>query len=347
MHTATGKKTFALYDAGGSLQKNWFVFYYEGKKRVRKYGDINKAKTLEARRMAADALLAQLQRDYQPPPANAATKAAIYAALEERRGQLRPKSFTAYHSKINYLFEYLGGDAVDAANLAKFFQFSASNQAPGTAHDTYYTIKRVLAYLGLEHLAAGTKPPAPAPTPLRYFQPYQAAKLKRYLEGFDTELLLWCQFVYYCFIRPRSELRFLLVSDILFEERKILLRASISKNKKNQYVSIPDAFYPSLDHLQERRPASFVFEGRKGKPVGYNTLGARFTKALQHLGFDTSEYSVYSWKHTGAVACVKAGIGLKELQLQLRHHSLDQVDEYLRQLGVNDFENLRKGFPAF
>jgi len=78
---------------------------------------------------------------------------------------------------------------------------------------------------------------------------------------------------------------------------------------------------------------------------GKNTMGKRFRLVLDGLGYG-KEYQVYSWKHTGAVACVLAGIGLKALQSQLRHHSLDQVNEYLRQLGVGDFENLRRDFPA-
>ena len=71
----------------------------------------------------------------------------------------------------------------------------------------------------------------------------------------------------------------------------------------------------------------------------------RFHNVLEVLGFDTKLYNVYSWKHSGAVDCVKAGISIKELQLQLRHHSLDQVDEYLRQLGLIDLMGLKTNFP--
>jgi hypothetical protein len=71
----------------------------------------------------------------------------------------------------------------------------------------------------------------------------------------------------------------------------------------------------------------------------------RFRKVLNGLGFG-NEYKLYSWKHTGAVASVRAGVGLKELQIQLRHHSLEEVDKYLRQLGVWDLANLEDRFPA-
>lgn len=68
---------------------------------------------------------------------------------------------------------------------------------------------------------------------------------------------------------------------------------------------------------------------------------------LNALGFDKNKgYCLYSWKHTGAIQAVKNGVGVKELQIQLRHHSLDQVNEYLRQMGVWDLKNLQANFPA-
>jgi len=47
-----------------------------------------------------------------------------------------------------------------------------------------------------------------------------------------------------------------------------------------------------------------------------------------------------------SIGAIKAGIHIKQLQIQLRHHSLDQVDEYLRQLGVSDLGDLRDNFPS-
>jgi len=46
------------------------------------------------------------------------------------------------------------------------------------------------------------------------------------------------------------------------------------------------------------------------------------------------------------VMAIKAGIGVKQLQIQLRHHSLDETDKYLRQMGVRDVGNLRSDFPG-
>lgn len=65
----TDKKIFTLYDAGGELGKNWFVFWYSPDgKRQRKYGTINREKTEQGRRGAAAALIAELERNYKAPP---------------------------------------------------------------------------------------------------------------------------------------------------------------------------------------------------------------------------------------------------------------------------------------
>jgi L-asparaginase II len=53
-----------------------------------------------------------------------------------------------------------------------------------------------------------------------------------------------------------------------------------------------------------------------------------------------------SWKHTGVIAASQSGINMKDLQMQLRHHSLDMVNEYLKQLGVIDSVALRENFPT-
>lgn len=344
----TDKKIFAIYDAGGDCSKNWFV-YWQGPdgKRVRKYGTINQAKTKEGRGAAAAALVAELERNYKAPPSNAAQIQELYKALNNKERTLRKKTFQSYKTKLNGLTIWLKGKQINAANLRRYFDHCANVQAPGTAHDTFFTIRRVLGYCGLDHLAKGWKPPTPTPEPLRIFQKHETERLRDWMQTHDATLLLWCQFVYYCFLRPRSELRLLKVGDILFEERKIRVPGRVSKNKKTSYVTIPNAFYPQIEHLKECPPARYIFEGKDCKPIGYNTLGVRFNKALEALGFEMGEYGVYSYKHTGAARYYLATKDIVGLQTQLRHHSLDQVQAYLRQLNVWDFKDIQEGFPAF
>lgn len=43
---------------------------------------------------------------------------------------------------------------------------------------------------------------------------------------------------------------------------------------------------------------------------------------------------------------IKAGINIVDLKNQLRHHSLDMAQEYLKNLGVLDRVELRNNFPS-
>ena len=160
--------------------------------------------------------------------------------------------------------------------------------------------------------------------------------------------MLWlaCEFIYYCLIRP-GELRLVKIGDIHFDENKICIRSEISKNKKQQFVTIPLAFRPSLEALKNRSPREYIFFKEDcTKPVPINYFIRKFRAALTDLGFG-NEYQLYSWKHTGVVALAKQKVNVEQIRKQLRHHSLDETQGYMRQLGVEDMEDLSGSFPGF
>jgi integrase len=354
------EKNFLLRDQGHDLTKTWFVHFKHPKtgKWLKAYDGINAADTVEGRVAAAGVLIEKLKLRYPPPPANAIQRAQLYQALEERRPELREKSWGNFETKLNLLFAYLGEREVTPQSVQEFLREYQKDRKPATVHEARRSLKFLFERCGMGHFLKGFEVKKGKSEPARYFQDHQAQQLKDNLERHDPELWLHCQFIYYCFVRPRAELRFLKVEDIYFDEQKLLIRSDFfqkgkkghlppgSKNHKTEFVAIPDAFLPALEHLKALPPSSYVFHAPKDiyKPIGRNTLGLRFSTVLKLLGF-SSEYKLYSWKHTGAVACVKAGISLKELQIQLRHHSLDMVDRYLRQLGVADLVKLRTQFP--
>ena len=164
--------------------------------------------------------------------------------------------------------------------------------------------------------------------------------LKTSISAQDPQLWQFIKFINYCFIRP-GELRQLKLSDIFFSENKILVRKEISKNKKSQFVSIPTVFLEEMykDGWHQLPGDYFVFS-QTGLPglqqIGLNSMRNRHQNILKDLKFNTARHKLYSWKHTGAVQFVKNGGSMKDLQLQLRHHSLDQVNTYLKDLGVGD-----------
>lgn len=327
------------------LSKKWFVYWYEGAVRQRKYGSINKYHTAKEREAEALRLIAALEQLHVATPAGHIMQ-RLYAHLDSRRHQMRQKSYYTYRSKINTLATWLGSREPTAELMCDFFK-ELRAQRHNTTYNTYrQKLRQLFAEIGEGHLVQEVSRGAKETrTPARYFQPYQIRRLTPHLQA-DPTLWLFVQFIYYCFIRP-GELRWLRAGDVLLEEKRILVRGEISKNKKTEYIAIPEPFLTDLKFVRAMSPNDLLFPSPDNltAPIGINTMSTRHRKILKALGFNYA-YKLYSWKHTGAVMAVKAGIPLKELQMQLRHHSLDQVNEYLRQMGVQDMRSLQERFPS-
>lgn len=325
------------------LSKKWFVYWYENGKRIRKYGNINKYHTEEERQLAAKKIITQLRIERLPK--HTPVKTQIEEWLYEKQFW-RNKSVGTYQSVVNTFFDWLGKKDLNNDSVKVFFLWLGKERSGSTYNKYREKLGQMFRAVGYDHLMKDIESAKEERIPAKFFQPYQIKRLKAFISGHDPTLWLFVQFIYYCFIRP-GELRQLRVGDVLLEERKIMVSASISKNRKTQYVAIPEAFLPSLMYLEEERPGDYIFRSNRGEgnPIGMNTMAVKHQKILKKMGF-SSEYKLYSWKHTGAVMAVKSGVGLKELQMQLRHHSLDQVNEYLRQMGVMDMKNLQQRFPA-
>lgn len=330
---------YRLYSPG-DLSKKWFVYYYVEGKRIRVYGDINKKKTKKARFRAAQQLISEL--DERRVGDGQTIKERIYIWLEDQKSLWKKTTYDAYKGKIDILYRKIG-EFTTKEKIERFIADIRKKRHPTTYNTYVIAFKKVFKEIGQEDLAKDLSTIKSIQTPARYFLPGHVKLIKDYLQEKDPELWLFIQFIFYCFIRP-GELRRLKYSDLLLEEKKILIRSEISKNRKMQYVAIPEAFMTTMHKLGNQRPGAYIFPGRSGKPVSRNNMWTRHNNMLRELGF-SHEFKLYSWKHTGAVMAVKAGIGVKELQMQLRHHSLDQVNEYLRQMGVWDMDKLRNNFP--
>jgi site-specific recombinase XerD len=165
----------------------------------------------------------------------------------------------------------------------------------------------------------------------------QAAQLKPAILESNKRLWYFCMFIYYGFIRP-AELARLKVSMIDLDEKTITLPANITKNHRIRYVRISPGFEKiiRLMNLHRYNKTNFVFgynlETDK-KPLQKNYASARHKTFVDQLDFGT-DYTLYSWKHTGVVEHFKAGIDIKSLQQQLGHSSLTQTDIYLKSLGL-------------
>ncbi len=358
---------FKIYPSDYNLNKRWFLYYRLDNKRYKVYGYINRYKTVTERlnyiELLKEETLRQLQSNQveKADPADFATlKFELTRIIQNKAIRLRPKTIASYRSVVKLFCEFCDEDSLDKIltdhiNLyIQHLHHKAYN--PTTINFHTATLKTLFACLMAEHVIWSN--PCSGITKLRehrqgydYFRKHQLTLIKNKLPQMDSQLWLACQMVYYCFLRPKSELRFLKIGDIDLHDKKILVRGEIAKNHKTQYIGIPE---PLGLHLKEldiyNYPFDFFLIGKDGHPgpvpLGQNNMANRHKKAMIKLNLDWQKLKHYSWKHTGVVNFAKNGGNLKTLQLQLRHHSLDMVNIYLRRLGIMDCDDIIYEFPA-
>lgn len=162
----------------------------------------------------------------------------------------------------------------------------------------------------------------------------------------EDDLLLFIQFIYYTLARPGNELRLMKVKDIDLAANRIFIPGEVSKNGRDEFVPIAPPLRKAI--LQSNRTGAdpeFYFFGSAGvpgpKPTNKLYFYRRNRKVLQALKMDGSHYSVYSYKHSGAINLYRATKDIKLLQALCRHRSLEMTNIYLRDLGLdNDYQAL-------
>lgn len=335
-----------IYPEDFSLDKKWFVYWNitEKGRRVRKkkYGDINSFSSFSDRMKAAIKLKDSILNEYS---GNNSVKKDAYQFISDLQPTWRKKTYQTIKSKLDTFYTAHGDHTPTKESMSVFFTSLKKRLHATTYNDYLRQLKMIFG--DYPEWFEEIKKLKNICTPARYFQRHQVKRLHKYMMEHDPELWLFCMFQYYCFIRPNSELRLMKVGDLMLDENKILVPGNISKNKKSEYVVVPNVFRKQLEHYKYCNANEYLFPhpDDSTKPRSYNHFGNKHRKVLKALGF-SSEYKLYSWKHTGAVSCIKANINIKELQIQLRHHSLEEVDKYLRQLGVSDLRKLESDFPA-
>jgi integrase len=356
------KKKFSLSSHEDNLSKKWYILYYvnskAGKVQAKKiYGGINRFKTVDGRKKAAAEIIRKLEKankEVYIPAFRFHDAATILAdGLESLRPRLRHKSYLTYHSKLDIFVAWLKAQRIssikdiDGKVLTTFLNYLLDQKKSAATHNAFLTtIKRlfIVSGYGIEGFKTNKKLRKDS-KPALYFQKHHIAMLRPVMEAQDPQLWLFCQCIYYTLIRP-GELRELKIADIDFEMALITITSDLSKNKKTEKVAIPNELLRVfMEHELYKYPPDYYIFGSTGQPGDTKRRKDHFSKKhhqmLQQLKFDTNKYKLYSWKHTGAVGMVKNGIHIKQIQQQGRWHSLDQVNEYLRSLGVNELTDLK------
>lgn len=351
----------ALKSYNHDLSKRWRIEWQEENPRTKRierkvtYGHINKGRTVSERLAYADAILKELICDEVIfKPGKKHCENILLKTYDLCRIHWRTATARAYKTIIHVFLDFLDGknpEDVNADDINQFIIYLKDIDSSQHKLLKYVTRIKTIYNKAADYNLIKTNPvpilkqKKPKAKSLLFFNDYQIDLIKNaHMPG---ELWLGIQLLFYCFIRP-GEARLLKLSNINLQYDFIEIPSNVSKNNRSQKVAIPYQLKSELSKLIKYNPDHYLIgkNGIPGKnPIPEKRIYNLHKNLLKKLDIH-GNYSLYSWKHTGVVKVVKSGINIKDLQLQLRHHSLDMVNEYLKNLGVLDSEDLKNRFPT-
>lgn len=178
------------------------------------------------------------------------------------------------------------------------------------------------------------------------FLPEQKDRLENYLKKANLRLYYFTRFIYHGFMRPVEICR-LRINHIDIDRGIILVRSSEAKNAKQMPVVITKPLAEDIKGLKLKGlPGNYYLFGKGLEPhaesIYRNRVSEMHRKALQATDLANGELTLYSWKHTGNVNAYLAGVDIKSIQSQNRHHSLEMTEIYLRSLGLRVAKDLKE-----
>ena len=367
-----------LKDCGGDLTKKWYVEYslrdpQTGEmKRFRHYEGFAELATESARRAHAEKVIStiknKLNSGEDPFAENHVTyqdelmyqamvnrwgnnskgavsiRVHISEFLQLKKAELAHSSYQTYCSKLRIFCEWVEAGCLANKNVRVISEEHIHNffyHIVGTGHVSRRTVLKYkqLLHTFFDYLLHKKLVVANPVTNI----PNLGEKRD------DPQLLLLCQLEYYCAIRPK-ECLYLQIRDINLETASITIRQDISKNGLTETVNMPRQLYEVLDDLLKigNYPEDWYLFSRDGQPgkhrLGKNTFRYRFDRIRDKLGL-SKRYKLYSFKHTGGVKLVNAGVNTWEIQKHFRHKSITTTERYLqKRFGVKS-SLIQEDFP--
>ena len=388
-----------LVDAGGDMNKNWFVEYslrdpYTGTmKRFREYSGFSKLYSAEERYKHAERIIQELSgkivSGWSPFDQQKSTyvdnilmnnvaqrwgnerdgvvniRKHLSDFLELKKVSVSKKSFQTYQSKMRIFCEWSEHNKVDQLHVSRvttghiqdFLRDIAT--ANGLSRLTMQKYAQILHsffdYLMKDVGCIEVNPVIAIPKLGKVVD--KAAKpipdddrrlLMSAMRKYDRQLWIVCLLQYYCAIRP-GECRLLKVGDLDFNSETIRVPKDVSKNREGETVVMPAQLVRQLrkEGYAEAERGLYLFSasGTPGdRPLGKNYFRNHFNLLRDKLGL-SQDYKLYSFKYTGGVALVNAGIDTWELQRHFRHKSIDTTEHYIRKNFAVKSDKIKNHFP--
>ena len=156
-----------------------------------------------------------------------------------------------------------------------------------------------------------------------------------FLKDYNRDLYICALLTYGCLLRPHREVRELTWGDFNEDLTQISLAGNRNKGKRNRIVPVPQ--YVRLE-LQKGNPHENIFT-KKHSPYNqdyFSQLWQRFKRA--HQGLIEPGQTLYSLRHTGAIAVYEKTKDIKILQTVMGHSDMATSLTYLRGLEVNELD---------
>jgi len=152
-----------------------------------------------------------------------------------------------------------------------------------------------------------------------------------YFRKNDVRMLLACYVLHACFIRP-TEMSHLKIENVIFQKSTFFIPSEISKNRKDDVVTIPDYLKKLLLELKidQCKSNDYLFSdnlepGKKYRhPKQFNDRWDKMKKALKL----PKEYKFYSLKDTGITELLRSGVDTISVRDQARHYNISMTDIY-------------------
>lgn len=338
-------KPAALYDKG----KKWFVFYSyrnpDGRfQRFKVYEGINTIKDLREKtvfgnllRRAVNNALANDFNPFTEPSLKVASRNwSLIQGLNyfkqnlENRG-LRKRTIQSYQSVIRMLYTYLNNFLLEdiktvtkqqvSSSLA--YAFQKQKWSNSTFNNNLTFVRAIFNWLIDAEIidqnpASKVKPLPENITRNKYFDDITFQRIKENAPG---DLLEYLLFLYHTGVRPNEAIQ-LRYEHINRQDKLLFIPASISKNKKDDYVPLTD--YVLTKYVNSE---GLIF------PFKTNYYSSRFTKLKEKLKLDPG-HNLYSIKATRAVNLANDGASPYAIMALFRHSSLEITQKYLRGLGL-------------
>lgn len=172
----------------------------------------------------------------------------------------------------------------------------------------------------------------------------------------ENEVVTWsggfyciCMAIYYCMIR-NTELGKMKVGFVNLDENSIFIPKEISKNKKDETITIPNDFKIILKkHILNAKPEDYLFSSDNllpgTKKMAVRKIQNNWDRLRKNLDFQ-KEYQFYSLKDTGITDLFLAGLPSLKIRNQARHSSV-QITELYTPRNMNCDETIRLSNSKF